>query len=295
MSEFSENDEQSWWQMPLRLETVNPDTLQRRPILNMRRWVIVAIVGAVVVGIIGVTYALVGFTPLRKLLPGDYSQLDVPEMVQLRSKVQEMEGVLKQQDNYIATMQGILSGKPVDSLQHEDTQLSPKTDTPIKPVDKIQEEVQLQENIEMEDRLRSLRQSIRQNGTESDGKDQLSNLMAPVIGPIGKGYDPAVSHFGIDILAPKNTAVKAIADGLVLQSDWTVETGNTILILHSAGVISVYKHNSSLLKENYQKVTQGEAIAIIGNTGTLTTGPHVHFELWVDGFPVDPATYINFQ
>lgn len=281
--------------MPLRLETVNPDTLQRRPFLSMRRWQIVTILAVLVLGIIGITYALVGFTPLRKLLPGDYSQLDVPEMVQLRNKVLEMEDILRQQDNYIVTMQGIMSGKPIDSLQHRDTRLAPEVDTPAKPVDKIKEEVQLRETMDMEDRLRSLRQTIRQTGMESNGENQLSDLMAPVIGPIGKGYDPSVSHFGIDILAPKSTAVKSIADGLVLQSDWTVETGNTIMILHSEGVISVYKHNSSLLKENYQKVTQGEAVAIIGNTGTLTTGPHVHFELWVDGFPVDPASYINFQ
>jgi len=149
--------------------------------------------------------------------------------------------------------------------------------------------------MEMEDRLRSLRQNIRVNSVSENEKNQVMNLMAPVIGPIGKGYDLSVSHFGIDILAPENTAVKAIADGLVLQSDWTVETGNSIMILHSNGVISVYKHNSSLLKSNYEKVTQGEAVAIIGNTGRLTTGPHVHFELWIDGFPVDPATYINFQ
>lgn len=295
MSEFSENDKQAWWQMPLRLETVNPDTLQRKHFFSMQRWKIAVLFALLIVGIVGVTYALVGFTPLRRLLPGDYSQLDVPEMVELRNRVQEMEEILKQQDNYIITMQGILSGEPLDSLQHQDTRFSTDFDTSAKPVQKIEEEVQLRETMEMEDRLRSLRQNIRQRGTEVLGKSQLSDLMAPVIGPMGKGYDPAVSHYGIDILAPKNTAVKSIADGLVLQSDWTVETGNTIMVLHAGGVISVYKHNSSLLKENYQKVSQGEAVAIIGNTGTLTTGPHVHFELWVDGFPVDPTSYINFQ
>lgn len=295
MSEISDNDKQSWWQMPFRLETINPDTLERKSILSVRRWMIIAVVASLVLLIIGSTYALIGFTPLRKLLPGDYSQLDVPEMVQLRNKVKDMESVLMQQDNYISNMRGLLSGRPIDSLQHEDTRQNPDVDTGIKPVEKIQEVTQLRESMEMEDRLRSLRESIRQSGMDPGVSNQFVDLMAPVIGPLGKGYDASVSHFGIDILAPKNTAIKSIADGLVVQADWTVETGNTIVILHSGGLLSVYKHNSALLKANYEKVTQGEAIAIIGNTGTLTTGPHVHFELWVDGFPVDPSHFINFQ
>ena len=295
MSEFRDSETLSWWKRPFRLETVNPETLQRRSVLSLQRWMIVAAAFALLVIITTGTWLLIGYTPLRKLLPGDYSQLDVPEIVQLRNKVEDMENILNQQDTYIATMQGLLSGKPIDSLQRENTYTDTKVDTPLKPVGKIQEEIQLRESMEMEDRLHSLRQSIRQAGIVTENTEELTDIVAPVIGPIGKEYDPSVSHYGIDILAPKNTAVKSIADGLVIQADWTVETGNTIMVLHAGGVISVYKHNSSLLKQNYEKVAQGEAVAIIGNTGTLTTGPHVHFELWLDGFPVNPTEYINFQ
>lgn len=295
MSEISDNGNESWWQETFQIEMVNPDTLERTSILNLKRWKLISAVVCVVFLIVLLTYALMGFTPMRKLLPEDYSGLDVSEIVQLRSKVEDMERVLGEQDIYISSLKGLISGEPIDSLQHDESNSTIHADTQIEPIGISEEELQLRETMEMEDRLRSLRQNIRVNSVVENEKRQVGSLMAPVIGPIGKGYDPSVSHFGIDILAPENTAVKSIADGLVLQSDWTVETGNSIMILHSNGVISVYKHNSSLLKSNYEKVTQGEAVAIIGNTGTLTTGPHVHFELWIDGFPVDPATYINFQ
>ena len=105
---------------------------------------------------------------------------------------------------------------------------------------------------------------------------------------------PDQDHNGLDILAPKNTPIKAVMDGVVILSDWTLETGNTIGIMHDNQVMSFYKHNSSLLKKNGAIVRAGEAIAIIGNTGTLSSGPHLHFELWYKGKPVDPSRYINF-
>lgn len=295
MSEISDNDKQSWWQETFQIEMVDPETLQRKPILHIRRWKMIALTIGLILFISLVVYAFIAFTPARRLLPTKYSALDATEIIQLRSKVDEMETILGEQNLYITTLQGLISGRPIDSLQREDTLAVPSTNQTVEPVQKSEEEMELRETLEMEDRLRSLRQTIRLGGNRDVNPGIATKIMAPVIGPVGKGYDPAVSHFGIDILAPKNTAVKSIADGLVLQSDWTVETGNSIMIIHDNGMISVYKHNSSLLKDKYEKVTQGEAVAIVGNTGTLTTGPHVHFELWIDGFPVDPAKYINFQ
>ncbi len=116
----------------------------------------------------------------------------------------------------------------------------------------------------------------------------------PVSGPISSGFMPNLGHIGVDILAPKNTAVKAALDGYIFFSDWTLETGNTIGIQHENNIISFYKHNSVLLKKVGSFVKAGEAVAIIGNTGTLSNGPHLHFELWNNGEPVDPTEYISF-
>ena len=101
-------------------------------------------------------------------------------------------------------------------------------------------------------------------------------------------------HFGVDVLAPKNTPVKAVLDGIVVSSDWSMETGHSLCVQHPNNILSFYKHNSKLLKSTGDVVKSGEAIAIIGNSGTLTDGPHLHFELWYKGKSVNPTEYILF-
>jgi murein DD-endopeptidase MepM/ murein hydrolase activator NlpD len=119
-------------------------------------------------------------------------------------------------------------------------------------------------------------------------------LMPPISGVISSAFDAKTDHLGVDILAPHDTPVKAIWDGHVITADWTLETGYTIGIQHSNDMVSFYKHNASLLKKTGAFVRAGEAVAIIGNTGKLSSGPHLHFELWLHGKPVDPTNYIDF-
>ena len=118
--------------------------------------------------------------------------------------------------------------------------------------------------------------------------------MPPISGVISSGFDAEIDHLGVDILAPHDTPVKAIWDGHVITADWTLETGYTIGIQHSNDMVSFYKHNATLLKRTGAFVRAGEAVAIIGNTGKMSSGPHLHFELWLQGKPVDPTNYIDF-
>ena len=120
-------------------------------------------------------------------------------------------------------------------------------------------------------------------------------FIPPIAGVVSAGYQPDIQHLGTDILAPKNTPVKAALDGYIFLADWTLETGHTIGVQHHNNIISFYKHNSALLKKVGDYVSAGEALAIIGNTGTLSSGPHLHFELWHNGKPVNPALFINFD
>jgi len=120
-------------------------------------------------------------------------------------------------------------------------------------------------------------------------------LFQPVKGQISQPFDRNKSHYAVDIAVEKNTPIKAIADGTVIFSEWTSETGYVIILEHNFGLLSVYKHNSSLNKRQGNSVLSGEVIATAGNTGEYTTGYHLHFELWMDGYPMDPENFFNFS
>ena len=114
-------------------------------------------------------------------------------------------------------------------------------------------------------------------------------------GTVSEGYNPEEKHYAVDIVTAKDAPVKATADGTVIFAEWTAETGYVIILEHKNGLISVYKHNASLAKEQGELVKAGEVIATAGNTGELSTGPHLHFEIWSEGYPIDPANFIDFD
>jgi len=120
-------------------------------------------------------------------------------------------------------------------------------------------------------------------------------LFPPVKGTVSERYNPKEKHYAVDIVTSKDAPVKATADGTVIFAEWTADTGNVIILEHRNNLISVYKHNASLAKEQGEIVKAGEVIAIAGNTGELSTGPHLHFELWSDGYPINPENFIDFD
>jgi len=130
------------------------------------------------------------------------------------------------------------------------------------------------------------------SSTDSDLQEIF--LFSPIEGIISDNFNPQIQHFGTDIVAKKNEPVKSVADGTVLMASWTQDAGYVIVIQHQSNLISVYKHNSDLLKEVGNFVSAGEIISIIGNTGELTSGPHLHFELWYNGNSVDPEEFVTF-
>jgi len=137
---------------------------------------------------------------------------------------------------------------------------------------------------------------IENNEADSKKRYSLGNLLffTPLKGVITSEFNPAERHFGVDVVSKQNEAIKSVLDGTVIFSDWTVETGYVIAIQHTQNLVSVYKHNSALLKKQGELVKAGEAIAIVGESGELKTGPHLHFELWSEGNPLDPKEYITF-
>lgn len=295
--EEEKRKKKSKWRKNYRMVLTNLETLEAEYRVSFSGVQLLILAGGLFFTLFLIFYGLVGFTPLKRALPGFYAQIESSEIIKLRELINGMESQMQEQDAYILSLRSLLSGKPIDSLQKNDKEIANVADN-AEPgiVERVKEDDELRENIERKERLDALRTSFNPDMTSQQRLDlEEVTLFAPVIGPIGKKYDPSENHFGIDILASKNTAIKSIASGMVLQSDWSVETGNSIMILHDNGLISVYKHNSSLLKSNYERVQAGEAVAIIGNTGTLSTGPHLHFEIWENGRPKDPTEYINFK
>ncbi|MCC6816512.1 MAG: M23 family metallopeptidase [Saprospiraceae bacterium] len=244
------------------------------------------------------TLLLIISTPLKNLVPG-YGDISYSGDYQALSKrIQNIEQQLIEKETYISSLKRILTGNP-ETIKDVTKDVQFKLESPD-PVKKIREDSILRVEFE------SSRQLESRNGRYNKPKDRVSGMIprksleeieftCPLRGPIGATFKPEKGHFGIDIIAAENTPIKASLPGSVIQSDWSLENGHTIAIQHADNLISVYKHNSSLLKKLGAQIKSGEAIAIIGNTGTLTQGPHLHFELWYQGKPINPKDFIRFN
>ncbi|MCB0689417.1 MAG: M23 family metallopeptidase [Saprospiraceae bacterium] len=234
--------------------------------------------------------AILVYTPLGTLFaPPNY--MDTEELLNLREKVLQLEESASAQNLYIKNLRQLLSGEVIVDADSSVTQIHEDS---IANIPRIEEDEQLRRTFDLDQQLEKVGSNQIANTAPSKPLNQLY-LVPPITGSISMPFDPEKNHLGVDINAPPNTAIKSIMDGYIIFAGWTLETGNTIGIQHDNNLISFYKHNSSLLKSTGTYVKAGEAVAIIGNTGTLSSGPHLHFELWQSGKPVDPQNYINFE
>lgn len=237
---------------------------------------------------------LISFTPLRRYIPGYGDARQNAELVEMNKEIQALQEELDAKDMYINNFRKIIVGEIEDTVPTVDDQFeSPDS---LVNVARIEEDELLRKEIETNQKIQE-REILSKTVNYATNELPLRQLyfVPPITGITSADFMPEKKHYGVDIMAAKNTPVKAIMDGYVFSSDWTLETGNTIGIQHSNNLISFYKHNSALLKKVGNFVKAGEAVAIIGNTGTLSSGPHLHFELWHKGKAVDPNDYINFN
>ncbi|MFA6335461.1 MAG: M23 family metallopeptidase [Bacteroidales bacterium] len=230
---------------------------------------------------------LISYTPLREFIPGYPNAQTRRAIVQNALKVDSLEQAVKLWDFQLNNIQRIVTGqKPMELENISATNDTKKTiilkRTGSKEDSLLREEVIKQEQFNL--------------GTKRNQIEQIEGLhfFPPVKGIISDGFNLATNHPYLDIAAPTNAVVTAVLDGTVIMANWTDETGFTIQIQHSNDLISIYKHNSKLLKKTGDKVKAGTAISLVGNTGELSTGSHLHFELWHKGVAIDPAKYIKF-
>ena len=270
-----------------RLVILNEDTFEERLSFKLNRlnvFVLVALSGLVLTGL---TILLIAFTPLREYIPGYSSTALKKQAVALNFKTDSLQRVIALNEKYYQSIKKVLKGEVETVEFNRDSIISAaKTEVSQGGLDPIKEDSILRARVDKEDKY---------NLFETATSKASFVLFPPVNGAISEGYDVEGKHYAVDIVVSKDTPVKATADGTVIFAEWTAETGFVVLIEHSKGLISVYKHNASITKSQGDLVKRGEVIATAGNTGELTTGPHLHFELWSDGYPVNPTNFIDFK
>lgn len=291
---MSEKKEQSFWMRKFKMILLRNDNLEEVGNLSIRPLHILIFTLLTTIIIITGTVAIIFYTPVRQWVPGYADIKENRVYMDLYSRMQELDKKTQSQKLYIEKFQNLMTGNHSGIEDVKDTRTSDKSEKG-QIIAKVEEDDSLRKKVSVN--AQSALSLPRVASTDEDANDQLRErtLIPPLKGIISASYNRSDDHFGIDILAPAETPIKSIDEGVVIAADWTMETGYTVGIQHRDNLISYYKHNSSLLKRAGDLVEPGEAIAIIGNTGHLTSGPHLHFELWYNGNALDPAKYINFQ
>ena len=270
-----------------RLVILNESTFEEKISFKLSRLNVFVTGTLAVIGLIAFTTVLIAFTPLREYIPGYSSTALKRQATELTYKTDSLLTVLNYTNRYIDNIRMVLSGDIENNQANRDSVFEPfKLDPSQIDLNPIREDSVLRAQVALEDKYNLFEQPT------FDGSEL---LFAPVTGAISLGYDPDGKHYALDIVASTDTPVKAVASGTVIFAEWTAATGYVIILEHKDGLISAYKHNGSLAKEQGAVVRAGEVIASVGNTGELTTGPHLHFELWKNGNPVNPLNYIDFN
>jgi murein DD-endopeptidase MepM/ murein hydrolase activator NlpD len=277
----------SKWRSHYRMVVLNDDTFEERFSLKLNRInvFVVTMVSAVI--LIVLTTIFIAFTPVREFIPGYSSSELRNETTILMQETDSLKLRLALNEQQYDRIKMVLKGDitteeyaRIDSIAQVETSISMQDFAPGK------EDSLLREEVAREDKYNVI-----------EGATARTNFVffKPLRGSISNGFSVQEKHFAVDVTAPVNTPVKAAAAGTVIFSGWTAETGYTTLLEHAYGLITVYKHCGTLLKEQNDQVLAGEVIASVGNTGKLTNGPHLHFELWSNGYPLDPINFINFE
>lgn len=276
-----------------KLVILNDETYEEKLSFKLSRLNVFIATGTLTIFLIVITTLLIAFTRLREYIPG-YTDVSLYERVyRLQELTDSLDADSRQKSLYLENLRLILSGK-------DTTIISPLKKDTVGNYGMISSYASREDSVfrsEFETQFFGADNEIRFSERDRTGsRPDISNFsfFTPLRGIVTSKFDPATKHFGVDIVSVQNEAIKATLDGVVILSGWTIETGYTITIQHENDLVSVYKHNSALLKDQGSYVKAGDAIAIIGSSGEYSTGPHLHFEIWYNGVPVDPTDFIKF-
>lgn len=276
-----------------KLVILNDETYEEKLSFKLSRLNVFVAVGTLSILLVIITSIIIAFTPLREYIPG-YTDVHLYEQLyQIEALTDSLESDARQKAVYYENLRRILSGEDTTLVKplKEDT-LSAYNNITSYPSG---EDSAFRDEFETQLIYGGEEIKLTERGRPGARPDISSfSFFTPLRGIVTNKFDPATKHFGVDIVSVQNEAIKATLDGVVIFAGWTIETGYTISIQHENDLVSAYKHNSALLKDQGSFVKAGDAIAIIGSSGKYTTGPHLHFELWYNGVPVNPTDFIKF-
>ena len=237
--------------------------------------------------LISFTISIVFFTQLREMVPG-YSSSDLlNRAIYLTKKTDSLEQQIALNNKFYKSIEDVLSGNVDEFISRDELSIdSNLINSGIFTISPNSQDSILRKYVENEDKF---------NLTNNELIIENKMFFSPIKGEITQNFNYNENHFAIDIAADIGTPVKSVLDGKIIFSEWSLETGYVVVIDHGENIISVYKHNSKTLKEQNDFVQAGEVIAYSGNQGNLSSGPHLHFELWKNGTPIDPEPLLNFK
>ena len=273
------------WRNKFRFLILNDDTFEEIITLKLSPLNIFVFSVIAIISTIGLTTTVIAFTSLKELIPGYASSKLRREAIELALTSDSLQAALERNERYINGVKRILEGEVIDTVLKEIEAQDTNATVSLALSNPSTQDSAFREWVEQENAF-----TLNQSGADLG----IPQLISPLEGIITSNFDNVGGHYAIDIAAPANTPIKTCFEGTVIFADWTSETGNIIIVQHENNLISAYKHNSALLKEVGEFVRSGEAIAIIGNSGENSTGPHLHFELWYEGAPIDPQGFIKF-
>lgn len=274
-----------------RFVILNDETFEEKFSLILSRtnvWVFASIVA---VSLIFLTASAIIYTPLKYFIPGFGDYRYKSQIFRMQAEVDSIENLLFYRAQWIENISNVANGT-IDTTKPPLNRDASVDVSKIELNNTTNQELSLRKEVEEEENF-----SLSAKGKASEGAiDEVRqmHLLAPVTGFVTDSFNTLNEHFGIDIATQRDSPVKATLDGKVVDASWTLSTGYVLVIQHSSNLLSVYKHNQKLLKKAGDQVKAGEVVALAGNTGENTTGPHLHFELWREGKALNPRDYILF-
>ncbi|MDA3909834.1 MAG: M23 family metallopeptidase [Bacteroidales bacterium] len=272
-----------WLKFRFRIVVMSRQTFEEHRKWNFSRFGFISLLLVGTIIIIAITSSVIAFTNVREFIPGYPDKSTKKAIIENAVRLDSLEQEILIRDQYLTNLKQVLLGeKPFNPELEISSQIPDTTNKHIQLTE--------DENVNLVEPL----SKITQNHEKTSGTTLSSMMFPPVKGVVTNSFDPARGHYGTDIVTAGDEIVRASLDGTIIIANWTIETGYTIQIQHKENYITVYRHLKKLLHKTGDRITAGESIGVYGNTGEISFGPHLHFEIWHNGVAIDPEKHITF-